>query len=51
MAERKLRIKGTDIYVRFIDASEKGISCQYLNGENKGAYNIIAGDCLIEENI
>ena len=48
--ERKLRIKGTDIYVRFLDASRDGISCQYLNGEHKGNYGIIAGDCLVEEN-
>ena len=47
---RKLRIKGTDIYVKFLDASDRGISCEYLNGEHKGAYNIIAGDCLVEEN-
>ena len=47
---RKLRIKGTDIYVKFLDASSDGISCQYLNGKHKGAYNIIAGDCLVEEN-
>ena len=48
---RKLRIKGSDIYVKFLDASSEGISCQYLNGERKGAYSIIAGDCLIEENV
>ena len=47
---RKLRIKGTDIYVKFLDASDKGISCQYLNGKHKGCYDIIAGDCLVEEN-
>lgn len=48
--KRKLRIKGTDIYVKFLDASSEGISCQYINGDRKGAYSVIAGDCLVEEN-
>ena len=47
---RTLRIKGTDTYVKFLGASNEGISCQYLNGEHKGCYDIIAGDCLVEEN-
>lgn len=47
--KRRLRIKGTGIYVKFLDASDRGISCQYLNGTHKGGYNIIAGDCLVEE--
>lgn len=48
--KRKLRIKGTNIYVKALDASSEGISCQYINGDRKGAYSIIAGDCLVEEN-
>ena len=48
--KRKLRIKGTDIYVKFLDASSEGISCQYINGDRKGMYSVIAGDCLVEEN-
>ena len=48
---RTLRIKGTDIYVKFLDASKDGISCEYINGKNAGAHTVIAGDCLVEENV
>jgi hypothetical protein len=27
-----------------------GMYCKYLNGVRKGTYQIISGDCLIEEN-
>ena len=48
--KRKLRIKGTDISVKFLDASSEGISCHYINGDRTGMYSVIAGDCLVEEN-
>lgn len=47
--KRKVRIKGTDIYVQCLEASSHGMKCIYLNGECKGGYDIIAGDCLVEE--
>jgi hypothetical protein len=47
--KRKVRIKGTDIYVQCMGASSEGIMCKYLNGDSKGAYNVIPGDCLVEE--
>lgn len=47
--KRKVRIKGTDMYVKCIEPSSKGMKCQYINGSFKGAYTIIAGDCLVEE--
>jgi len=52
---RKVRIKGTDIYVRChgVDSDfhgHKGIKCTYLNGDYKGASEVIPGSCLIEEN-
>ena len=51
---RKVRIKGTDIYVKChgIGTSphgNKGINCTYLNGEDEGASEVISGSCLIEE--
>ena len=48
---RRLRLKGTDIYVEAIcyDSAWGGIKCKYLNGEYKGSYETIKGDCLIEE--
>ena len=47
---RKLRLKGTDIYLEAIcyDSAWGGIKCKYLNGEYKGSYETIKGDCLIE---
>lgn len=47
--KRKVRIKGTDIYVQCLEASSQGMTCKYLNGNFKGACDIIAGDCLVEE--
>lgn len=47
--KRKVRIKGTDIYVQCLEASSHGMTCKYLNGKCKGACVIIAGDCLVEE--
>ena len=52
---RKVRIKGTDIYVRCHGVGSdfhghKGIKCTYLNGDCKGASEVIPGSCLIEEN-
>ena len=47
--KRKVRIKGTDIYVQCLGASSQGMTCKYLNGNFKGACVIIAGDCLVEE--
>ena len=51
---RKVRIKGTDTYVRChgIGTSPygiKGIECTYLNGDCKGSSEVIPGSCLIEE--
>lgn len=51
---RKVRIKGTDIYVKCheigtTDYGNKGINCTYLNGDWKGASEVIPGSCLIEE--
>lgn len=51
---RKVRIKGTDIYVKChgigkTPYGKKGINCTYLNGEDKGASEVIPGSCLIEE--
>ena len=47
--KRKVRIKGTDIYVQCLEASSQGMTCKYLNGRFKGACDVIAGDCLVEE--
>ena len=52
---RRLRLKGTDIYVqaieyRFHSNGTGGMYCKYLNGDRKGGYQIISGDCLVEEN-
>ena len=52
---RKVRIKGTDIYVECIGIGSSptghiGIECKYLNGEYKNATEVIPGDCLVEEN-
>ena len=52
----KARIKGTNIIVKciridgdgFFGGKDKGIYCQYINGEHPGAYETIPGDCLIE---
>lgn len=54
--KHRLRLKGTDIYVEAIEYRNNshgmgGIYCQYLNGNRKGAYQIISGDCLVEEDI
>jgi len=51
----RLRLKGTDIYVQAIEYRNNfhgmgGMYCKYLNGDRKGAYQIISGDCLVEEN-
>ena len=46
---RRLRLKGTDIYVECIGASSQGMMCKYLNGDLKGAGGVIPGDCLVEE--
>ena len=48
---RTLRLKGTDIKLEAIcyDSEFGGIQCMYLNGEHKGAYETIKGDCLVEE--
>lgn len=51
---RRLRLKGTDIYVEAIEYRNDfhgigGMYCKYLNGDRKGAYQIISGDCLVEE--
>jgi hypothetical protein len=53
---RRLRLKGTNIYVQAIEYRNDflhdmgGMYCKYLNGDRKGAYQIISGDCLVEEN-
>ena len=47
--KRKVRIKGTDIYVKCIGASSGGMICKYLNGDLKGAGDVIPDDCLVEE--
>ena len=52
---RKVRIKGTDIYVKCIDVGVsptgyKGLECEYLNGPHKGSKTVMPGDCLVEEN-
>ena len=47
--KRKVRIKGTDIYVQCIGASSTGMMCKYLNGDLKGSGGVIPGDCLVEE--
>jgi hypothetical protein len=52
---RKVRIKGTDIYVECLGIGSSptghiGIECKYLNGEYKNATEVIPGDCLVEEN-
>ena len=50
----KARIKGTDIIVEckgidmMLGENGKGVRCRYLNGENKGAGEVIPGDCLVE---
>ena len=49
----RLRLKGTDIYVQAIEYRQHsngmgGMYCKYLNGDRKGAYQIISGDCLVE---
>lgn len=51
--ERRLRLKGTDIFVKAIEYRNSfidGMYCQYLNGDRKGTYQVISGDCLVEEN-
>ena len=52
--KHRLRLKGTDIYVKAIEYRNNfhgigGMYCKYLNGDRKGAYQIISGDCLVEE--
>ena len=50
----KARIKGTDIIVEckgigtLLGTGGSGIDCHYLTGDNKGAYETIPGDCLVE---
>ena len=53
--KHRLRLKGTNIYVQAIEYQQHsngmgGMYCKYLNGDSKGAYQIISGDCLVEEN-
>jgi hypothetical protein len=51
----RVRIKGTNIYVKCIDVEVspigyKGILCEYLAGKRKGSRTVIPGECLVEEN-
>jgi hypothetical protein len=51
---RRLRLKGTDIYLKAIEYQNNfhgvsGMLCEYLNGVNKGKWQLIDGSCLIEE--
>lgn len=49
---RKLRIKGTDIYLKCYDVCltyPTGLNCEYLNGPRKGKEITISGDCVVEE--
>ena len=48
---RILRLKGTHIKLKAIcyDSAFGGIKCKYLNGEHKGAYETVKGDCVVEE--
>ena len=49
---RKVRIKGTDIYLKCYDVCltyPTGLNCEYLNGPRKGKEITISGDCVVEE--